>query len=227
MSKFLDNKGLTYLWENVKSYIDSKLTEQENLILDKICSVGEILITTREGNPSTWLGIGTWEQLPEGFVLISAGSTYLANQQYGQSTITLTTEQMPRHSHEGTTDMYEDSHNHDIGALSHDSLGNWWAGNVHGGAKNDGACGIPGFLLWQDSIQDNHTYLKKPLDTSNNHSLYDWFNSSNESSIHTHSFTTTGTGGKNIGTTEQPNYQTQPIDVHQPSIAYYFWRRVT
>ena len=85
MSKFLDNEGLTYLWDNVKAYIDSKLTEQENLILDKICGIGEILITTREGNPSTWLGRGTWEQLPEGFVLISAGSTYLANQQYGQA----------------------------------------------------------------------------------------------------------------------------------------------
>ena len=214
MPKFLDNEGLTYLWDNVKAYIDSKLTEQENLILDKICSIGEILITTREGNPSTWLGRGTWEQLPEGFVLISAGSTYLANQQYGQATVTLTTEQMPAHNHGGAVVSAGD-HTHVVRALCPEPMANHWASNVHAGSKDDGWCGFPGFLLFQNRYTEV-AYRREPEsdayeeDDGGAKKWGDWYQE-DSAGAHSHTINSEGSGN--------------PIDIHQPSIAYYFWRR--
>lgn len=95
----------------ITSYIDTKLTELENSMLDKICGVGEILITTREGNPSTWLGRGTWEQIKEGVTLLSAGSTYTVNSEGGEASHAITEAEMPSHTHTQAT------HNHNRGNM--------------------------------------------------------------------------------------------------------------
>ena len=205
----MEGKGIGL--DELKAYIDRKLDEHDALMLDKICGVGEVLMTTREGNPADWLGRGTWEQLPEGLVPISAGATYLVGQQYGQGTVTLTKEQMPSHNHGGATGD-DGIHTHGIGALTPYNPYNYWQSNVHAGAKSDGNCGYPGFMGWQD--EDNHeawVYLKRP-DISLRADLRDkdWYKADN-SSAHGHTINSEGSGN--------------PIDIHQPSIAYYFWRR--
>lgn len=48
-------------------------------------------------SPSTFIG-GTWEQIKDTF-LLSAGDTYSAGSTGGSSTVTLTTEQIPSHTH--------------------------------------------------------------------------------------------------------------------------------
>lgn len=197
-----------YLWDDITSYINSKFEEHEAVLLDKICGVGEVLMTTREGNPSTWLGRGTWEQLPEGLVPISAGSTYLVNQQYGQSTITLTTDQMPSHTHTGSTDT-TGAHDHEVEYYQPPSD---WTGNT---CSMTNTSGNNGFISCLDRPQ-----WERPTGTSwvsksvheNNTVKYSRLTEEGE---HSHSFTTDSSG---LG---------DPIDIHQPSIAYYFWRRIS
>lgn len=62
-------------------------------------AVGDIFITTRNGNPSSLLGYGTWEQIKDRFIL-AAGDTYAAGSTGGEATHTLTIEEIPSHTHE-------------------------------------------------------------------------------------------------------------------------------
>jgi microcystin-dependent protein len=73
--------------------------------------IGYIYISTSNVNPSTYFG-GTWEQIKDVF-LLSAGSSYTAGNTGGAATVTLTTAQLPSHSH-GLN-----SHTHSVGAHSH------------------------------------------------------------------------------------------------------------
>lgn len=94
-------------------------------VLDLLYPVGEILITHRTGAPNTWAGawqnFGTWEAYAAGKVLVgmdSSDSSFNALDETGGSkTVTLTSSQMPGHSHSvsgqsGTTSSIGD-HSHD------------------------------------------------------------------------------------------------------------------
>lgn len=61
-------------------------------------AIGDIFITTREGNPSALLGYGTWSQIKDSF-LLAAGDTYKAGAAGGEAAHTLTVDEMPGHSH--------------------------------------------------------------------------------------------------------------------------------
>lgn len=212
--------------------------EQSNrqAFIDSIYPVGSVYISINNTNPADIFG-GVWNMVSEGLVPISAGTGYVAGQQYGQPSVTLTREQMPVHNH-GSDEQYESgsstgstgsagSHSHVVSDLAPYDQGNWWAGNVHAGSKSDGNCGYPGYLGWQNENHGGWKYLKRPATTSSiSSSLRDknW-HSVDSQGAHTH--TIPRDGGKNIGTAESPNYQTQPVDIHQPSMAFYMWIRVS
>ena len=61
--------------------------------------VGSLYWTSVNENPATTFGGGTWEQIKDKFIL-AAGDTYSQGATGGSATVTLTTEQMPSHSHE-------------------------------------------------------------------------------------------------------------------------------
>ena len=77
------------------------------LILDHVRGafypVGEILITHRTGNPSTWLGFGTWEAYAAGKALLGLDTADATcntiDQTGGAKTHTLASNNMPEHSH--------------------------------------------------------------------------------------------------------------------------------
>jgi len=66
--------------------------------------VGEILTTRREGNPSSWLGFGTWERYGSGRTLVSRdpldASFQSLDQTGGSKTHVLTIGELPAHTHE-------------------------------------------------------------------------------------------------------------------------------
>lgn len=64
-------------------------------------AVGDIFITTREGDPSVLLGYGTWQQIKDRF-LLAAGDGYTAGSTGGEASHTLTEAEMP--AHEGHLD---------------------------------------------------------------------------------------------------------------------------
>ena len=67
------------------------------LMLDNVYPVGSIYMSVNNTNPSTLFG-GTWQQIQDRF-LLAAGATYAAGATGGEATHTLTTDEMPAHSH--------------------------------------------------------------------------------------------------------------------------------
>jgi len=93
----------------IKTYINSYLTEELDSIvstlqnglttaqLNAIYPVGAIYMSANNTSPATLFG-GTWEQIKDKF-LLSAGDTYSAGATGGEATHTLTTEEIPAHTH--------------------------------------------------------------------------------------------------------------------------------
>lgn len=86
---------------NAANAANANKLENESLIeiLKKIYPVGSIYTSTTNTNPSTLLGFGEWTQIKDRF-LLAAGDEYLVNSIGGEATHTLTTSEMPSHSHQ-------------------------------------------------------------------------------------------------------------------------------
>ena len=73
-------------------------------LLSKIYPVGSIYMSMSATNPATLFGVGTWERISQGRMLLGADdSTYEAGATGGEATHTLTDAEMPRHDHYSTT----------------------------------------------------------------------------------------------------------------------------
>ena len=83
-------------------------------ILDAAYPVGAIYISTVATSPATLFG-GTWEAFGGRF-LIGANSTYGAGTTGGAATVTLTADQMPKHSHTASTNS-TGAHTHTRGTM--------------------------------------------------------------------------------------------------------------
>lgn len=72
-------------------------------ILPIVYPIGSIYINaTNAANPATYLGFGTWVAYASGRMILGAGTsdaTYAAGSTGGASTVTLTTAQIPSHTH--------------------------------------------------------------------------------------------------------------------------------
>ena len=82
-------KEMNDLQDNVEAAI--------NAIWQKIYPVGAIYISTSSTNPQTLFG-GTWESI-QGRFLLGVGGGYTAGSTGGEATHTLTSAEMPKHSH--------------------------------------------------------------------------------------------------------------------------------
>ena len=67
-------------------------------IFDMIYPVGSIYMSVNSTSPATLFG-GTWSQIKDKF-LLACGDTYSNGATGGEATVTLTTQQMPSHSHD-------------------------------------------------------------------------------------------------------------------------------
>lgn len=67
-------------------------------IADAIYPVGSIYLTTADTDPSTFMPGTTWVQIKDKF-LLSAGDNYTAGDTGGESTHTLTEQEIPAHRH--------------------------------------------------------------------------------------------------------------------------------
>ena len=96
--------NLDWILETVKSNTD-RIAENELKIkliggddpLNSLHPVGSIFISTENTSPASLFG-GTWEQIMGRF-LLAAGSTYEAGSTGGEAKHTLTTDEMPNHTH--------------------------------------------------------------------------------------------------------------------------------
>ena len=89
----VENSEVTSMKSDIAS-INTSL----NTLNTRIYPVGSIYISVNNTNPATIFG-GTWEQIKDRF-LLSAGNSYIAGSTGGESTHTLTINEMPSHSHQ-------------------------------------------------------------------------------------------------------------------------------
>lgn len=89
----------------------------KSFLVDSIYPVGSIYMSVSSTSPATLFG-GTWSQLKDRF-LLGAGDTYSNGATGGAATVTLTTSQIPSHTHTFTgssaTTSSNGAHTHNIG----------------------------------------------------------------------------------------------------------------
>lgn len=103
--KYLDTNGLAYLWQKVKSYVDSVLVsnstidedELERRFLLKAHPVGSLYWSDNPTSPSVLFG-GSWQRIVDKFIL-AASDNYPVGTTGGESMHALTIEEMARHYH--------------------------------------------------------------------------------------------------------------------------------
>jgi hypothetical protein len=113
--------------------------------------VGSIYMSTVSTNPATLFGFGTWVTYGSGRMLISQDGTYTAGSTGGSATTTLSTTNLPSHTHtySGTTGSTDLSHTHTYG-----SGNNWGSGSANAfDARNNNSYTTSGA-----SVNMNHTH---------------------------------------------------------------------
>lgn len=90
--------------------------------------VGSIYMSVNSTSPAILFG-GTWEAMPAGRVLLAQGENYAAGSTGGEATHTLTINEMPAHSHSGTTNSTGDHTHSSYGAQGGTRKSNWAGAN--------------------------------------------------------------------------------------------------
>lgn len=144
-------------------------------IVNLIYPVGSIYMSVNSTNPGTLFG-GTWEKLKDRF-LLGAGDTYSLGATGGEANHTLTTDEMPSHSHSASTSS-NGSHTHSV--YSTDT----WSNNAVGLYHQTKAAGFGGVDQWGGSEWYSTTQSHGEQMLLNNGS-------------HTHTVTVDSAGGGN------------------------------
>lgn len=213
----LVENDISNLLNQTNSLINNQ-TEME--ALDKRYPVGSIYISVNNTNPGTLFG-GTWQSFAEGRQLVSTGSNGTtnytsANQTGGAKTVTLSSSNLPSHTHSFTpsgtvsssfsgssvTTSSNGSHNHTVpfGKASSEAAGY--------GLNTGGTSYVDRIL-----VSSSQGTINTAMSTSHTHSL-------TPSGSVTSTFT-----GKTVTTSS--NGSTSSIDIMNPYITVYMWRRVS
>ena len=166
--------------------------------------IGAVYITTTNTNPGTFLG-GTWTQIAQGRMLIGVGTlgadTYTAGATGGASTVTLSAEQMPSHTHTGTTEVNDVNHTHTGTTSSAGAHTHTTPLSDGGPASFDPGLGTMSKPLGADGTTSSAGAHTHTMTTDGNNV------------DHTHSFTTASAGSGSA-------HENRP-----PYLAAYFWNR--
>lgn len=97
----------------------SSIETFDNNIFDLVYPVGSIYMSVNNTSPATLFG-GTWEQVKDRF-LLSAGNTYTNGATGGEATHTLTTNEMPSHTHTQNPHSHKLSPEHNTWTANNES----------------------------------------------------------------------------------------------------------
>ena len=206
----MSQKAITDALNNVSAGLDA------SEIINLIYPIGSIYISTVNTNPGTLFGIGTWERYGNGKALVgvdeSDSNFNSVEKSGGSSNITLTTDQIPSHTHtfkgkSVRTGNQSASHNHGfstgqaeaISGLNYYSAagGGVWYTSVVGGSG-----GTSGPISGNQIPGGNHRHSGT---------------TGNQSASHTHTVTASGTNSSTGGGKSHSNLQ--------PYITCYIWKR--
>lgn len=197
-------------------------------VLLSVYPVGAIYISTIETSPATLFG-GTWQRINDTF-LLAAGSAYSAGSTGGAANVTLTSAQMPSHTHSGST-VSSGSHTHtattgSAGSHYHSASSGTSGSHTHAGygavyhgtgsTWNPGAESYAEITEWRTISAGNFTQYAG----DHSHSV-----SVSSAGSHTHSLTTASSGSHthtvSIGSTGSgESHNNMP-----PYLTVYMWKR--
>jgi microcystin-dependent protein len=145
---------------------DIVVKPKKQCIADLIYPIGSIYMSVNNVSPQALFG-GSWEQIKDRF-LLSSGDTYANGSTGGEATHTLTTNEMPSHTHT------QNSHNHTQNAHSHASKYNDYSYVVSEttGATNKRVTAVSSGSTYVDTASTNafHHYNSTESVTATNNS---------------------------------------------------------
>ena len=204
--------------------VDTKLKwlyDQVNTTASKLYPVGSVYISFNATDPSTLFG-GTWQRLKDTFLLAN-GDSYAPNTTGGSATKTITTSNLPAHSHSVNA---SGNHYHDASTS--------WAGNhshTRGSMNITGATGSTGYGGGPTSSGAFYTYTTG-IGTGNTDNgdewIYfdasrNWFGETSWNGNHYHTLSTSWAG--NHTHTTNNTGDGLPLNVMPPYQTVYMWRR--
>lgn len=199
-----DEQTMQEIIENVAQQYYQQLTNSE--LLSLVYPVGSIYTSVNNTNPGSFLG-GTWVSFGAGRTLIGVSSSdddfSAAQKTGGAKQVTLSTDQMPSHTHSGSTDSGDGNHNHNAQTAEASLEGTFTAFRGTTGGIVSSAGASESNVGGKGTTREN---LKISADHQHQINI-------NNSGAHVHGFTTESAGGS------------EPIDILPPYITVYFWRR--
>jgi hypothetical protein len=184
-------------------FVEALKTLSKQTVVDVVYPVGSIYIATVSTNPADLFGVGTWERIGAGRTLIDAGGSFPAGTTGGSDTHTLTVNEMPAHSHSGST-ASAGSHSHTRGSMeitgsmmTDNELGGSASGAFYGYKETNGA-----------GAENNKVGFRLNFAASRT-----WTGETSYNGGHTHLVTVSNTGGG------------QAFSVRNPYLATYIWKR--
>lgn len=114
---FETDTGNSYVCSNATGPVWTLLSNSLSLAIVRaaLYPIGCIYTATVSTNPATTLGFGTWSAITDR-MLIGASGTYAGGSTGGAATTTLTTTELPAHTHSfSATSSSDGSHKHEIG----------------------------------------------------------------------------------------------------------------
>lgn len=199
-------KSINDLFAAVKKDIED-LKPKIDSVLSKAYPVGAIYCSTIETNPHDLFGFGTWEYIEQGRVLLSQGDKYSAGSTGGAETHTLTTQEMPKHNHDGnTSEGGEHTHTgtaQEAGEHTHKAY-------LYGtGAGSGNYLGIGEYIskAWIKPFDGSMCDVDVKTSGAHNHTI-----AIDSAGNHTHAINQEGGG--------------QAHNIMQPYLSVYMWKRV-
>ena len=123
-------------------------------VIDVIYPIGSIYMSMSATNPHDLFGVGTWQRISQGRMLLGADdSTYKAGATGGEAKHILTAAEMPAHSHTGTTST-NGNHTHQV-SRNIDLSGSDPNGE---GGSYDTICDYNGGTNFKTSTAGNHNH---------------------------------------------------------------------
>jgi len=184
------------------------------LTLAQVYPVGSIYMATVSTSPATLFGFGTWVALESRFLVGVDGTTFPSAATGGASTKTLSTGEMPSHTHSVGTlaNGNESSHTHGVGSYATNTTGS----HTHDIARDhDGATGTAERTLHSTGITSGYDeQYNNQLWPAGDHS-HTVSGSSAAGSAHTHTIT-----GASASAGSGSSFSILP-----PYLAVYMWKR--
>ena len=147
-----DNASAITIAVSMDTYVTKTMLDAaEKNALDKAHPIGSVYLCIGGQDPATAFG-GTWKKIEGSYLLASGnydGVTLSAGKRVGEVKHTITKDEMPKHHHEGETDIAGDHH--------HGSWGEAYGGWMFGNYASKGHQGSNGGRDWDNYLYNTST----------------------------------------------------------------------